>query len=185
MADQHLEKIQRDLQYVKDRLAIQDLVARHARGHDRHDNELITSCYWKDGIDQHGNAVNPGPKYADWVNDDHAKASTLHQHFIATHNCEINGDVAHCESYVLVGLLDHGEKTSKLIGGRYIDRLERRNGEWKIALRRSIVDVLIAGDASMLQHPLFKEMGYIRGTWDKSDISYDRPLKLETAAKKW
>lgn len=171
--------------YLMDRLAIQDLIARHARGHDRHDNDLITSCYWEDGIDQHGRAVNPGPEYAEWVNQDHANASVLHQHFITTHNCEIQGDVAHCESYVLVGLLDHGEKTSKLVCGRYIDRLERRNGEWKIALRRSAVDFLIAGDASMLLHPLFKEMGYIRGTWDKSDISYERPLKLETPTKKW
>lgn len=113
MSEQQIEKMQRDLQYVMDRLAIQDLIARHARGHDRHDNALITSCYWADGIDEHGNAINPGPKYADWVNADHEKASTLHLHFITTHNCEIDGDVAHCESYVLVGLLDHGEETSK------------------------------------------------------------------------
>jgi len=69
--------------------------------------------------------------------------------------------------------------------GRYIDRLERRKGEWRIALRRAIVDTVIAGDASMLRNPAFKDMGYTRGTWDKTDVSYDRPLKLETPTMKW
>jgi hypothetical protein len=185
MVETDIMQLQRELRYLKDRLAIQDLIARHARGHDRHDSQIIASCYWEDGIDQHGNAVNPGPKYADWINQEHTVASTSHLHFISTHNCEIQGDEAHCESYVIVGLLDHGEKTSKLVCGRYIDRLERRDNQWRIALRRGMVDFIMAGDASMLQHPMFKSMGYIRGTWDESDISYQRPLELETPATKW
>ena len=84
--------------------------------------------------------------------EDHSKASILHTHNLSTHNCEVDGDVAHCETYVIVGLLDHGGQTARLISGRYIDRLERRNGEWKIALRRSIVDVAIAGDSSMIKY---------------------------------
>ncbi len=40
-----LEQLARDVQYLKDRQAIEDCVHRHARGHDRFDVEIMTSCY--------------------------------------------------------------------------------------------------------------------------------------------
>ncbi len=186
MNETELEQLRRDVQYLKDRQAIYDCIARHARGHDRHDVDLLTSAYHHDGIDEHGYAINPGPGYAEWSNAVHAAGSTLHTHNITTHLCEIDGDVAHCESYVIVALLDNGETTARLISGRYIDRLERRDGKWKIALRRSTVDVLIAGDASILTAPAFRDQGYIKGMRDKRDLAYQRPLTLdETPAERW
>jgi SnoaL-like protein len=184
-ADDSLEQLRRDVRYLKDRQEILDCIARHARGHDRHDVELLTSAYHEDGIDEHGHAINPGPKYALWANAIHAAGSKLHTHNITTHLCEIEGDTAHCETYVLVGLLNNDEKSARLISGRYIDRLERRNGAWKIALRRSTVDLLLSGDASILKAPLFIEQGYAKGTRDKRDVSYQRPLDLDAAAERW
>jgi hypothetical protein len=183
--EESLEDLRRDVQYLKDRQAILDCIARHARGHDRHDGELLTGAYHADGVDEHGFAINPGPKYAQWANAIHAAGSKLHTHNITTHLCEIAGDVAHCESYVLVALLNNDQTSARLISGRYIDRLERRSGEWKIALRRSTVDVLISGDASILKAPLFTQQGYAKGTWDKRDVSYQRPLRLDEPAERW
>ena len=187
MNDDHtLEQLRRDVQYLKDRQAILDCIALHARGHDRHDIELLTNAYHADGVDEHGYAINPGSRYAEWANKIHDAGAALHLHNLTTHICEIDGDVAYAESYVLVSLLDHEQSTARLINGRYIDRLERRNGEWKIALRRSTVDVLIAGDASILKAPLFKKQGYIKGMQDKRDLCYQRPLALdETPAERW
>lgn len=85
----------------------------------------------------------------------------------------------------MVSLLDPGAKTARIINGRYIDRVERRDGEWKIALRRSTVDTLITGDASILQHPKFIEQGYAKGLRDKSDVSYQRPISLDTPVTTW
>jgi hypothetical protein len=180
-----LEKLARDVQYLMDRQAILDVIMTHARGHDRHDVELLTNAYHEDGVDEHGHAINPGPKYADWANAVHAAGSMLHTHNITTHVCEIEGDVAHCESYVIVGLLNKDEKSARMISGRYIDRLEKRHGTWKIALRRSTVDVLISGDASILKAPLFSQQGYTKGLWDKRDVSYQRPLSLEVTPERW
>jgi hypothetical protein len=179
------EQLRKDVAYLKDRLAIVDLIARHARGHDRHDVDLLTSAYHEDGVDEHGHAINPGPGYAAWSNAVHAAGSDQHLHNITTHLCEIDGDVAHCESYVMVSLLDRGGKTARIINGRYIDRVERRDGAWKIALRRSTVDTLITGDASILQHPRFVEQGYTKGMRDGSDVSYQRPLSLEEPVTRW
>lgn len=181
-----IEQLARDVQYLKDRRAIEDCVNSHARGHDRFDVELLTAAYHEDGIDEHGaGAVNKGPDYAEWANAIHAGGSQLCLHNITTHNCEIDGDTAHAESYVIVGLLNPGGKTVRLINGRYVDRLEKRGGEWKIALRRCTVDLLISGDASILEMPQFKEGGYIKGTRDETDVSYQRPLSLEIEAVRW
>jgi len=186
MSDQiSLEKLARDVQHLMDRQAILDVIMKHARGHDRHDVELLTSTYHEDGIDEHGHAINPGPEYAVWANAIHAAGSVLHTHNITTHLCEIEGDIAHCESYVIVGLLNNDEKSARLISGRYIDRLEKRNGAWKIALRRSTVDLLIAGDASILKAPLFIQQGYTKGLRDKRDVSYQRPLNLDVTPQRW
>jgi len=179
IAEEALEQLQRDVQYLMDRTAILDCVARHARGHDRHDADIITSTYHADGYDEHGYAVNAGPAYAQWANAIHGASSAVNQHHITTHVCEIDGDVAHCESYVMVGLLDSDEKRVRFLCGRYIDRLERREGSWKIAVRRSTVEVAFTADASLLHDQLFKAGGFPKGTRDTRDLSYLRPLTLE------
>jgi hypothetical protein len=64
-----------------------------------------------------------------------------------------------------------------LMGGRYVDRLERRNGEWRIAVRRCTIEWSLSGDAALLKAGAFE--GFIKGTWDKRDVSYARPLRVD------
>lgn len=176
---QRFEQLERKIEYLSDRQAIVDVVSRHARGHDRFDVEMMTDCYHEDGIDEHGAAaINRGPDYGEWANQVHAQGALLNLHNITTHTCEIDGDTAHAESYVLVGLLNPDGASVRFINGRYVDRLEKRAGEWKIALRRCTLDFLIQGDASLLKSPYLSAAGYIKGQRDKSDVSYQRPLDL-------
>ncbi len=183
--NQTLEQLIKEVQYLKDRTAILDCIAHHARAHDRFDVGMLTAAYHKDGIDEHGYAINTGPKYAEWANAIHAAGAELHTHNITTHTCDIDGDVAHCESYVIVGLLNKDGDSARMISGRYIDRLEKREGEWKIALRRSTVDLLLSGDAKILKAPIFKEQGYTKGLRNTSDVSYQRPLTLDETPERW
>ena len=181
-----LEQLQRDVTYLMDRRDIEDCVHSHARGHDRCDVDLITAAYHPDGIDEHGSAaVNSGTDYAEWADAIHRGGSDRCLHNITTHICEIDGVTAHAESYVLVGLLNPDGKTARFINGRYIDRLEKRDGAWKIALRRCTVDVLIAGDASILDLPQFKAGGFVKGTRDTGDLAYRRPLSLDDPVERW
>lgn len=177
--DDQLAQLQADVRYLKDRFEIQDCIARHARGHDRHDVELLTSTYHHDAVDEHGRMVNAGADYAAWANQTHAASSSSHLHNVTTHLCEIDGDVAHCESYVMVVLLSPDEESTTILNGRYVDRLERRDGTWRIAVRRSTVEAVVSGSASMLSHPFFREQGYLRGARDRTDVSYQRPTTLE------
>jgi ketosteroid isomerase-like protein len=180
-----VQALQRDVQYLKDRLAISDCIARHSRGCDRHDVDLITAAYHDDAVDEHGHATNIGPEYGAWANTSHAATSQVHTHNITTQSCEITGDTAHSESYVIVILLGSDGRTAQFISGRYLDRLERRGGEWRIELRRSTVEVMFIADASVLQSSYFKKMGYVRGTRGHDDPSYARPLTLDAPAERW
>lgn len=184
--DPELEQLKRDVRYLMDRQAILDCICRHSRGHDRHDSALLASVYHRDGVDEKGWAINPAVEYPSWANAQHEMISQQHTHNITTHLCEIDGDSAQAESYVLLGLLSPDGASAQIISGRYIDRLEKRDGEWRIVLRRSTLDLLVAGDPSMLQDPNFQERGYVKGMRDGRDISYQRPVTLdETLAERW
>ncbi len=175
-----LQSLRHDVQRLTDRTEILDCIARHARGCDRHDGDLISATYHEDAVDEHGFAMARGPEYAAWANSSHARTSVTHTHNITTHSVEIDGDVAHAESYVIVVLLGTNGTTAQFISGRYLDRLERRDGRWRIAVRRSTVEVMFTADASVLQSSFFKQAGYIRGTRDHADLSYQRPLLIDT-----
>ena len=175
-ADIDLELLAQQVGYLRDRQAILDSISRYIMGVDRHDNEIILSAYHADAIDEHGSAVNPMPDFADWVNNGHASWTRAHTHNLTTHSCQIEGDVAHAETYVLAGLAASDESHVRLCGARYVDRLERREGEWKISLRKVIIDWIMTGDASDFHQASYKARGYPAGTWDTTDPAYQRPL---------
>jgi hypothetical protein len=174
--DAELQQLLADVQWLKDRTAIADCVAGHARGCDRHDADLLSASYHDDAVDVHGGTTTPGPDYASWANAVHASTSQNHLHNITTQICEIDGDEAHAESYVMVALLSPDATSATVMCGRYVDRLERRDGQWRIAVRRSTVELAFTADARLLQSRFFTEQGYEHGTRDRSDLSYLRPL---------
>lgn len=176
------DTLRQEVRYLMDRTQILDCISRHARGCDRHDIDLITSAYHSDGVDEHGHAVNSGPDYGEWANQTHAETSRVHTHNITTHTCEIDGDTAHAESYVIVVLIGVDAKSAQFITGRYLDRLERRDGQWRIAVRRSTVEGMFLADARVLQSSFFADKGYLVGTRDRADLSYARPLSIEMPA---
>ncbi|BCI55669.1 hypothetical protein NIIDNTM18_49470 [Mycolicibacterium litorale] len=177
--DDELERLRRRVQYLEDRSAILDCVMRQARGHDRHDVELMGSAYFEDGVDEHGPTVKAGPEYGEWANEAHAAVFEDHLHNITTHTCEIDGDEAHAESYVMGAMRVKGGHIVSLVGGRYLDRLERRDGVWKIAVRRCTIEWMVSGDSSALNSGAVE--GFIKGRWDKGDASYVRPLTVRSA----
>ena len=175
-----LAELERKLQHLTDRQEILDCVARNARGCDRHDPELLSSAYHDDGIDEHGLAhILAGPEYHEWANAVHSSGSLQNMHNITTHSCDIDGDVAHAESYVIGLFLNPDSETARLLAGRYVDRLERRDGEWRIALRRCTVEVIMQADASIINSQYLLQMGFLKGLRDKQDVSYQRPLALD------
>jgi hypothetical protein len=164
------------LQYLLDRLEIQDVVNRYARGLDRHDDDLLRSVFHEDAYDNHGPWVGPREAFVAWANGPCHGHTNAHLHQITTHNCEIDGDVAHTESYCQWVHRLKDEQTVTVGGGRYVDRLEKRDGEWRIVVRRLILDYHFEAQGTVFGTP--SQIAYAKGTWDRSDVSYERPLEI-------
>jgi hypothetical protein len=169
----HLAKIL--LHWLRDRQQIEECVSHYANAVDRHDAALIAGVYHPDARDVHGPFDGGVPEFATWVNALHERKTRAHTHNITTHFCELQDDRAFADTYVMFVLYRREREAVMLGSGRYVDRLERRNGRWKIAERRTIVDMRLEAVAQPLAD---SPGGYSAGTWDTRDPSYQRPLVL-------
>jgi hypothetical protein len=183
-SEDRLAQLERKLQYLTDRQEILDCVTRNSRGNDRFDAELVSSSYHADGWHELGHSRIPGPDYGAHANHAHGAICDISLHNITMQSCEIDGDVAHAESYVIGLFADKGAKTSRMLAGRYIDRLERRDGAWRIALRRATMEVVMTGEALTFNGQTPPGSGYLKGSRDRNDPSYHRPLTSE-GGERW
>ena len=153
-----------------DKQEIFECLLRYTRGIDRHDVELARSAYHEDGRDDHAHFVGSGYDMIDWVNEAHDQLFRGHQHYIANVQIDLEGDQAHAETYNLVVGQKRDGLGHILGGGRYLDRLERREARWRIVDRIVIVEWADTYEehADLAFPP----------TQDRSDPSYDRPLRV-------
>jgi SnoaL-like domain len=181
--ENELVRLKKTVQGLKDRQDILDVIVRESRGRDRHDVELIAGCYWPEGADEHGPVPFSATEYPAKANQGHAMAFGMNQHNLANHSCEIDGNTAWCETYVVGTFLSHDGLTCTLAAGRYMDQLEKRADTWRILWRRSTVETAMQGDARWLHLPAVK--GFLKGTRDRSDLSYQRPYSIGGAGARW
>jgi hypothetical protein len=174
-----LEAQQREL---ADRQAIRDCVTRYTRGLDRLDVEMVRSAFHDDALNDHGVVVKGPDFFADWAVEEHRRDAGGTLHYIATHSCELDGDVAHAETYWLAAVRHPGGTGLTFAGGRWLDRLERRGGEWKVAARKLVQEfssppMLDAENeiSAKLREAAAKSMR------DRTDPSYERPLTIDPA----
>lgn len=159
-----------------DRQDILDCLTRFSRGMDRFDRELFLSAFHPDATIAAGPFVGgPGALY-DWAAALHNAGQVSTHHNLLNHTCDIDGETAHAETYYLfVGR--NRDETNWLTGGRYIDRLEKRDGQWKIALRTNVVEW--SGMAPCLPLP-FSDVPDVHANGapsrSRADPSYARPL---------
>jgi hypothetical protein len=171
------------VQYLKDRQDILDCIVRESRARDRQDNEQIASCWWENGVDEHGPSITSMPHYPKRASDQHAAFFHMTSHNITNHLCEIDGDTAYCESYVIGGLhWQHGKSTS-IAFGRYLGQLEKRDGEWRMVVRKCTIEMTADADPNWLYSDAIK--GFLKPLWSKDDPSYDRPFVATTEGVRW
>jgi hypothetical protein len=163
------------VQRLLDRAAIEECLLRYTRGLDRHDTELVVSAFHPDALDTHGTFEGGPQDVAAWANEQHGLRWVAHQHYITNTTVDIDGDVAHTDTYYLIVLRRNDGTGQDLMGGRYVDRFERRAGDWRIA-RRVVTNEWIGEiDAGRDRMQSLLDV-YIAPRWDREDISYQRPL---------
>lgn len=151
------------LQEVKDHQEITHLLYRNVRSIDRLDVDLMKSTYWPDAIqdpinpiDYSGNAW----EFCYYAVSELAKIERTH-HRLSNITIDINGDKAYAEAYVWAYhyfKTPDGNKEGILLGG-YQNRMEKRDGEWKIAYRLTIFDANQTMDATDTWGDQFRNMG--------------------------
>ncbi|MCP5401483.1 MAG: nuclear transport factor 2 family protein [Novosphingobium sp.] len=160
-----------------DRQDIFDCIKRVSRGIDRFDRELFLSAYHDDALIDAGTFVESAQKVCDGGMALHDQGQTATIHHLTNHTCDLDGDTAHTETYFLyVG--NNRDGTVWAAGGRYADRLERREGEWKIAFRYTIIEW--SGKVDPVEVPLAQNVPDIHGNGvpsrSREDPTYRRPL---------
>lgn len=174
-ADEELAQLRATVGYLKDRQDILDCIQRECRARDRQDVDQIADCWWEDGVDEHGAIVTRAPEYPERANAGHRMLFNATSHNITNSICEIDGDVAHCESYVIGALAWQDGKKTTLACGRYLDRLEKRGGQWRIAVRRCTIEATADCDGTWVHSK--NVQGFLKPLWSKQDPSYERPFE--------
>jgi hypothetical protein len=93
------------------------------------------------------------------------------------HTVDIAGDTAPAETYYLfVGTDREPANHVTISGGRYVDRLERRDGRWAIVARVCVVEWITESTSSITEEVIGMLSAVQVPTKDRSDPSYARPL---------
>ena len=130
---------------LADREAIRDCLSLYCRGCNRQDVELVRLAYWPDGTDDHG--MMPQMSVQEFLAKQEARSPDIDatQHMLGGDlTIDIVGTVAYVESYVHAYhrfRRENGDTYDLCTGARYIDRMEKRNDEWRIAHRVAKIEL--------------------------------------------
>jgi hypothetical protein len=110
-------------------------------GEDRRDTELVSASFWPGSLIDHRVFAGSFEEYLAWVVPGSPTIPAT-QHVLGQSVFEGRSDTAlvemHVTSYHRVPVGD-GDRDA-VIGGRYLDWLEKRCGEWRIAQRTMLYD---------------------------------------------
>jgi len=187
-----MNKVNNEDQYsparIADRMAIQDAMYRWCRAVDRLDYEGMRAAFHPDGTDNHGIFSGSADGLVEWIRERH-KGIPFSSHAVSNMLIEFAGpDLALVETYVRtlqrypaeaaasLAQLSGGELGKGAFGvdlmtsSRYLDRFQRRNGEWRIWRRVLIQDWKQMIDVA--QNAPKTLSGWTVGRRDKEDPVY-------------
>lgn len=130
-----------DMTELADRIAIAETLALYCRGIDRCDAEQLAAVFTADArIDYGDGPKSPGETIPSLMAG--LGAMRLTQHNIGNTVMRLSGETARAETNcVALHLIPTPEGEIELtVGGRYLDRLVKREGRWRIAERLYVMD---------------------------------------------
>jgi len=130
------------VQHLLDRELIRDVIVRYCHGADRADRQVLDSVYWPDAVDDHGVFSGSAAEYIEFLLDG-AKVMDQMQHLVGNMLIRNDATNAQCESYFIGYHRQRNEADEPfdfMAGGRYLDQLEKRDGEWRILDRKVVFD---------------------------------------------
>jgi hypothetical protein len=150
-------------------------ILRWARGADRVDVATMQSAFHADANIDYGPGDVPSGDFLQGIAAQHATDFESTRHIIFNVLIDVEGDRATSEAGVDCRVRFKGADgpCEMLVLGRYFDRWERRDGQWKIAHRFSVLDSYRVQDVVTNDQVDEWTSGIARGTRDSSDPSYE------------
>jgi hypothetical protein len=161
------------LRELADRVAIADVLARYCRGVDRCDAELVASAFHPDAVDEHSYTTLAGTEVGPFLVERMRTVFTNTLHNLLNSRVSIDGDQADGETYFVAWLVreQDGARIVEQAAGRYVDRFERRGGEWRIAHRVVLPEVSVRMSETAPEHLQYVSA---RPQRSRDDVSYRR-----------
>lgn len=135
------------LQEIIDHHEIRKVLALYCHACDRGDAELMASVYaGEDSFDDHGLVQASGPEYAVRITANILERTDAVWHVLGQSMIKVDGDTAGVETFFLGFMrLKPVDGVAKLnqLAGRFVDKLERIEGRWKIKHRTCVRDTSI------------------------------------------
>ena len=178
------------------RLEIAELRAKYCRAIDRCDLGLLLSVFWLDATVNYGIYAGPAGTFAELTIDAVRRSCQATMHFLGNALLELDGDSACGETYVqaihcLARPVDIGPLLADpalqagdaairgapdapctfTVGARYLDRLTRRDGTWRIFHRAYVWDWCSIGPRNLVGAATARS-ALLSGRRDLSDASY-------------
>lgn len=162
------------LQEMLDEFALRKLVHAYCRAVDRGDFTTLRRLYHDDAVDAHGEfSTGSVEEFLGTLAASRPHIRSM-QHNVTTVNFAIDGDVAEGEIDVIaMHTFGAGDRdVDVMIGGRYLDKYERRQDVWKIIERTIVTDWAHVNDPSSvdLSHPITR--GTLKGSPGADDPSH-------------
>lgn len=161
---------ERNRQEMEERYCIEQVLRRYCRGVDRGDADLIRSVYHEDATDDHGGFKGKGVDFADRVVAAMQGRVQATMHNLHQTNIDLAGNAARVETYFTAyhRIAEDAGSRLETFGGRYVDRFEKRLGQWKIADRVVVYEwskvELVAEE--------YPNEAFTHGKRSKEDLSY-------------
>jgi SnoaL-like domain len=140
------------LQRLLDKEAIREVLGKYPRSVNRSDVELMLSLYNDPSWEEHAGYRGSGQGWASLPRDSAGRKAG--HHLLGQCVIDLDGDTAFAETYFLMHMqtafrlsrgganqpaTDGGDWTT-IIAGRFLDRLDRVNGDWRITVRKVVAD---------------------------------------------
>lgn len=135
------------LQEMLDHYEVRKVLTEYCHGCDRGDEALMASVYTgDDSFDDHGTVQAAGPEYARIMAGIINERTIAISHILGQSLVKVDGDCAAAETFFLALFqVPDPDGTPRLsqLAGRFVDRLERIDGQWKIKHRTVVRDTSI------------------------------------------
>ncbi|WP_332772145.1 nuclear transport factor 2 family protein [Phenylobacterium sp.] len=166
------------LEDLASRAEVAEVAARYCRAFDRCDEALLASCFHPDATHEHGAFKGLSRDFCA-LGLAAVRQVVLTHHQLGQVSIELDGERAWVESYFTSYHRFGAEpppggapREDRIMGGRYVDRFERRDGVWRIAHRQGVNEWLRYEPAS--DRGFFDRPASERGRRDRGDPVYRR-----------